>query len=129
MFLVFHELVQAERESLPGFNPAYMIDQSHMLKDTIEALLQTVDQLQIAYAKAHLVNQAALEAHQQSGDVLMAERALKDAFETDVRPIVAEARRRQGAAIAPIDAFRKSEYRRQVTASRGSAVTVRSTGL
>ena len=129
LFLVFHELVQAERESLPGFNPAYMIDQSHMLKDPIEALLQTVDQLQIAYAKAHLVNQAALEAHQQSGDVLMAERALKDAFETDVRPIVAEARRRQGAAIAPIDAFRKSEYRRQVTASRGSAVTVRSTGL
>lgn len=129
LFLVFHELVQAERESLPGFHPAYMIDQSHMLKDPIEALLQTVDQLQIAYAKALLVDQAALEAHQESGDVLMAENTLKRAFETDVRPIVAEARRRRGGATDPVAEFRLSGYRRQVTAARGDAVPVRSTGL
>ena len=55
LFLIFHELVLAKRERLPGFNPAYMIDQSHNLKDPIEALLQTVDQLQQAYAKACLV--------------------------------------------------------------------------
>ncbi len=95
LFLIFHELVLAERERLAGFRPAYMIDQSHNIKDPIEDLLQTVDQLQLAYAKAQLVDHAALTEYQESGDVLLAERALKDAFETDARPLVAEARRRR----------------------------------
>ena len=129
LFLIFHELVQAERESLAGFNPAYMIDQSHNVMDPIEALLQTVDQLQIGYTKAKLVDHVVLEAYQQDGDVLMAERTLKEAFETDVRPIVAEVRRRLGGAIDPIQAFRDSGYRRKVAASRGAAVPSRSTGL
>ena len=113
LFLIFHELVLAERERLAGFSPSYMIDQSHNIKDPIEDLLQTVDQLQLTYAKAHLVDHATLAAHQESGDVIMAERTLKDAFETDVRPLVAEARRRSGAAIDPVLAFRASGYRAQ----------------
>ncbi|HEX9108539.1 MAG TPA: TIM barrel protein [Longimicrobiales bacterium] len=120
LFLVFHELVQAEREHLAGFNPVYMIDQSHNLKDPIEAMLQTVDQLQQAYARAQLVDQAALTEFQQEGDVLMAERTLKDAFETDVRPLVAEARRRAGAALDPVAAFRASGYRAQKARERAS---------
>src|SRR5947207_15564532 len=68
LFLIFHELVLAERERLAGFRPAYMIDQSHNIKDPIEDLLQTVDQLQLAYAKAQLVDHAALAAYQESGD-------------------------------------------------------------
>ena len=119
LFLIFHELVLAERDTLPGFRPAYMIDQSHNLKDPIEAMLQTVDQLQLAYAKALLVNHDVLAAHQQSGDVLMAERTLKEAFETDARPLVAEARRRAGGALDPVTAFRASGYRAQKTAERG----------
>jgi L-rhamnose isomerase/sugar isomerase len=121
LFLVFHELVQAERERLPDFAPAYMIDQSHNIKDPLEDMLQTVDQLQLAYAKAQLVDQAALEAYQESGDVLMAERTLKEAFETDARPLVAEARRRSGAALDPIAAFRASGYRARKAAERASA--------
>ena len=118
LFLIFHELVLAERERLAGFRPAYMIDQSHNIKDPIEDLLQTVDQLQLAYAKAQLVDHAALTEYQESGDVLLAERALKDAFETDARPLVAEARRRAGAALDPVLAFRASGYRARVTAER-----------
>ena len=118
LFLIFHELVLAERERLTGFRPAYMIDQSHNIKDPIEDLLQTVDQLQLAYAKAQLVDHAALAAYQESGDVLLAERALKDAFETDARPLVAEARRRGGAALDPVLAFRASGYRARVAAQR-----------
>lgn len=118
LFLVFHELVLAECERLPGFQPAYMIDQSHTLKDPIEAMLQTVDQLQLAYAKAHLVDRVALEGYQDGGDVLMAERTLKAAFETDVRPLVAEVRRRAGGALDPVAAFRASGYRAQVAAAR-----------
>jgi L-rhamnose isomerase/sugar isomerase len=88
-----------------------MIDQSHNLKDPIEAMLQTVDQLQLAYAKALLVDHRALAGYQESGDVLMAERTLKEAFETDARPLVAEARRQAGAALDPVAAFRASGYR------------------
>ncbi len=130
LFLIFHELVLAAREQLAGFNPAYMIDQSHNLKDPIEALLQTVDQLQQAYAKACLVDHDALAAHQQSGDVIMAERALKQAYETDVRALVAEARRRSGGALDPVVAFRESGYRAQKAIERPSvASTERPTHL
>jgi len=118
LFLIFHELVLAERERLPGFDPAYMIDQSHNLKDPIESLLQTVDQLQQAYAKACLVSHDELASYQESGDVLMAERTLKRAYETDVRPLVAEARRRRGGALDPIAAFRASGYRARKAAER-----------
>jgi L-rhamnose isomerase/sugar isomerase len=124
LFLVFHELVLAEMERLAGFRPSYMIDQSHNLKDPIEAMLQTVDQLQQAYAKAQLVDRAALAEYQELGEVLMAERALKDAFETDVRPLVAEARRRAGAALDPVAAFRASGYRARKAAERGSGAYV-----
>ncbi|MDQ2667137.1 MAG: TIM barrel protein [Gemmatimonadota bacterium] len=123
LFLIFHELVLAAREKLAGFNPAYMIDQSHNLKDPIESMLQTVDQLQQAYAKACLVDHEALAAHQESGDVIMAERALKQAYETDVRVLVAEARRRSGGALDPIDAFRASGYRAQKAIERPAAVS------
>ena len=120
LFLIFHELVQAERERLVNFRPAYMIDQSHNLKDPIEALLQTVDQLQLACAKAWLVDAGALAHHQLAGDVLMAERTLKSAFEADLRPLVAEARRRKGAAIDPVAAFRASGYRARKASERSA---------
>jgi L-rhamnose isomerase/sugar isomerase len=98
-----------------------MIDQSHNLKDPIEALLQTVDQLQQAYAKACLVDHDELASHQASGDVIMAERTLKRAYETDVRPLVAEARRRRGGALDPVLAFRGSGYRAQKSVERPTA--------
>ena len=123
LFLVFHELVLAAEDEAE-FAPAYMIDQSHNLKDPIEALVQTVDQLQQAYAKALLVDRAALEGHQEAGDVLMAERTLKSAYESDVRPLVAEARLRSGAAADPIAAFRSSGYRARVASEREAGAYV-----
>ena len=111
LFLVFNELVDAVVEGVPGFDPAYMIDQSHNLKDPIEALLQTVEALQRAYAQALLVDRAALAHYQDENDVLMAERTLKRAYETDVTPLIAEARRQQGGAFDPVATFRASGYR------------------
>jgi L-rhamnose isomerase / sugar isomerase len=111
LFLVFNELVDAAKEGVPGFDPAYMIDQSHNLKDPIEALLQTVDNLQRAYARALLVDREALAAYQQANDVLMAESVLREAYETDVSALVAEARRRNGGALDPIATIRASRYR------------------
>ena len=112
LFLVFNELVDAARDAPEGsFRPAYMIDQSHNLKDPIEALLMTVENLQQAYAKALLVDRAALDHYQETNDVLMAEKTLKAAYETDVRALVAEVRRRRGGALDPVAAFRASGYR------------------
>lgn len=124
LFLIFNELVEAAGEGVEGFDPAYMIDQSHNLKDPIEALLQTVHELQRAYAKALLVDRAALTGHQDAGDVLMAEMTLKLAYETDVAPLVAEARRRLGGALDPIAAFRASGYRQEAAARRGTGAYV-----
>ena len=124
LFLVFHELALAAADAVQAgrsFAPAYMIDQSHNLKDPVEALLQTVDQLQQACAKAALVDHGALAGFQDAGDVLMAEQTLKAAFETDVRPLVAEARLRAGGAADPVAAFRASGYRDRVATERSAA--------
>lgn len=121
LFLVFNELVDAARDQVPGFDPAYMIDQSHNLKDPIEALLQTVHTLQAAYARALLVDRAALDGYQDANDVLMAEQTLRDAFEWDVRPLVAEARRLRGGALDPIRVFRRSGYREAMAEQRAVA--------
>jgi L-rhamnose isomerase/sugar isomerase len=116
LFLVFHELVDAARDprvgrSRPRFDPCYMIDQSHNLKDPIEDLMLSAVEIHRAQTKALLVDRAALAQHQESNDVVLAERALKDAFETDVEPVLAEVRRRRGASLDPLSVYRSSGYR------------------
>lgn len=118
LFLIFNELVDAEEEDLEGFDPDYMIDQSHNLKDPIEAFLQTADQLQKAYGKALLVDRDRLSTHRRKNDVLKAENTLKRAYETDIGPLVAEARHRQNGALDPVSAFRGSGYRKAKHAER-----------
>jgi L-rhamnose isomerase/sugar isomerase len=118
LFLVFNELVDASREQGEMFRPAYMIDQSHNLKDPIEALLQSVVALQNAYARALLVDRARLAECQESNDVIMAERTLTEAYETDVRPLTAEARLRSGGALDPVRMFRDVGYRDHVAQAR-----------
>lgn len=124
LFLVFNELVDAAVDNAFPTPPAYMIDQSHNIKDPIEALLQTVAELQRAYTKALLVDRKALAGYQEANDVLMAEQALKSAYETDVSPIVAEVRRRMGGAIDPIATFRASRYRQQMSTDRQSGTYI-----
>jgi L-rhamnose isomerase / sugar isomerase len=112
LFLIFNELVDAAHDPLlksrkPKFAPAYMIDQSHNIKAPIEDLIGSAVEIHRAYVKALLVNRKTLRYHQDRNDVTMAERVLKTAFETDVNPILAEARVRKGAAIDPILAYRQ----------------------
>ncbi len=124
LFLIFNELVDADASNAEGFSPDYMIDQSHNVKDPIEALLETVQELQRAYAKALLVDREALAGYQGENDVLMAERTLKEAYEFDVAPLVAEARRRLGAALDPVAAFRAAGYRNETAGARSGSVYV-----
>jgi L-rhamnose isomerase/sugar isomerase len=118
LFLVFNELVDAELEGVPGFDPAYMLDQSHNVTDPVESLMTSAVELTRAYVQAHLVDRGALEEAQGSCDALLALGALKRAFTTDVSPILAAARERSGGAIDPIAAYRASGYRRRKAEER-----------
>lgn len=121
LFLVFNELVDASKDGFaPGFQPAYMLDQSHAVTDPIESLIMSATELGRAYVQAHLVDREALAYHQEHNDALMALQALKEAFTCDVSPILAMARSRAGGAIDPVAAFRETGYRQaKVNERRG----------
>ena len=89
-------------ERVTGFDPAYMLDQSHNVTDPIESLMTSAVELVRAYLQAHLVDQAALDEAQQRNDALLALQTLKQAFTTDVAPVLAMARMRAGGAIDPL---------------------------
>ena len=119
LFLVFNELVEAERAHRLEAAPAYMIDQSHNVTDPIESLISSTVEITRAYAQALLVDRAALAAHQQANDAMLANQCLKRAFTTDVSPILAMARMHKGAAIDPLAAYRASGYRAECASRRG----------
>ena len=121
LFLIFNELVDAELGCVAGFDPAYMLDQSHNVTDPIESLIASAMELVRAYVQAHLVDRKALDQFQQSNDPLMALQTLKQAYTTDVGPILAMARARAGGAIDPIGAYRASGYRKQKVSERPAA--------
>ncbi|MBO0344049.1 L-rhamnose catabolism isomerase [Roseibium sp. CAU 1637] len=118
LFLVFNELVDAEKRQAPGFDPAHMLDQSHNVTDPIESLMVSAMEVQRAYAQALIVDRPALEGFQQENDALMATTTLKKAFRTDVEPILAMARVENGGAIDPVATYRSSGYRKKVAGIR-----------
>ena len=117
LFLVFNELVDAENK-LKNFNPAHMLDQSHNVTDPIESLMLSAIEVQRAYAQALLVDRTALLHFQETNDALMATQTLKQAFRTDVEPILAMARLQKGGAIDAVSAYRASGYRTNVAKER-----------
>lgn len=129
LFLIFRELV--EGMDARGMNHAkdlgWMIDASHNIKDPLEDLLQSVEAIQIAYAQALLVDDKALDEARESNDVVRAQEILQQAFRTDVRSVVAEARRRSGAAIDPLGAYRAMKVRDTLIGERGAVS--KATGL
>jgi len=126
LFLVFNELVDAELEKVPGFDPAYMLDQSHNVTDPLESLMTSAGEVVRAFVQAHLVDRAALGEAQERNDALAAHQALKQAFTTDVGPILAMARYRAGGAIDPVAAYRASGYRQRKAEERPAEVGRRS---
>jgi len=118
LFLVFNELVDAELSAVPGFDPSYMLDQSHNVTDPIESLMTSAVEVVRAYVQAHLVDRAALRHYQETNDAMMALQTLKDAFTADVGPILAMARHRAGGAIDPVAMFRASGYREKKATER-----------
>jgi L-rhamnose isomerase/sugar isomerase len=118
LFLVFNELVDAAQTGAAEFDPAYMLDQSHNVTDPIESLMTSAVTVQRCYAQALLVDRTALTAYQDSNDVLMAAQTLKQAFHTDVTPLLQKIRMEAGGAADPVMAYRASGYRKQMAAIR-----------
>jgi L-rhamnose isomerase/sugar isomerase len=124
LFLIFNELVDAELGNAPNFSPAYMLDQSHNVTDPIESLMVSAVELTRAYVQAHLVDRDALTEAQEKNDPLMALTTLKQAFTTDVSPILATAREGAGGAIDPIATYRASAYRQRKVEERPAQASI-----
>jgi len=120
LFLIFNELVKAELDRERPQTVAYMIDQSHAIKPKVEAMIQSVVHVQQVYCKALLVDREALAAAQLKNDVMAAEMILREAFETDVRPLLAHARLERGLPADPLQAYRDSGYLERVIRERSS---------
>ena len=118
IFLVFNELVDAELQEVDGFDPAYMLDQSHNVTDPIESLIESAAAVQRALAQALLVDRDALTAAQETNDALGAARLLREATQVDGEPIVRMVRAGEGGAIDPIAVYRASGYRKRQANAR-----------
>lgn len=118
-FLIYNELVKEELE--PRGNPAveYMVDQGFNTKKKIPGMLQTVLMIQTTYAKALCVDRRRLAEAQGNGDVVGAEQALLDAFNTDVEPLLRQVRAEMGVPETPLQAYLASGYQERIEQERG----------
>lgn len=128
LFLIFNELVEGMEDALSNNpSPAWMIDASHNLKDPLEDLLQSVEAIKIAYGQALLVDRSSLEEARELNDPVWAQEILQNAYRTDVRPLLAEARFLSGGSINPLGSYRKINVRQLLIKERGEKTI--STGL
>ena len=121
LFLIFNELVEGmdAKNMNHATDLAWMIDASHNVKDPLEDLLQSLEAIKIAYAKALLVDKKKLVEAQNNNDVVTAQEIIQQAFHTDVRPLVAEARLREGGALNPLSVYRNQKVREELIKERG----------
>lgn len=129
LFLIFNELVEGmnARNMNHAKDLGWMIDASHNVKDPIEDLLQSVEAIMLTYAKALLVDQTALAIARENNDVTQAQEILQEAYLTDTRPLVRQARLVSGGAIEPLILYRNENVRKKLIERRGEAG--RATGL
>ncbi|MFI0508862.1 L-rhamnose isomerase/sugar isomerase [Streptomyces canus] len=115
LFRIMYEVIRGG-----GFTPdvAFMLDQCHNIEAKIPAIIRSVMNVQEATAKALLVDRDALAVAQREGDVLEANAVLMDAYNTDVRPLLAEVREETGLDANPIAAYKRSGWAEKIVASR-----------
>jgi len=117
LFRIMHEVVKADAIR-PEAGVAFMLDQCHNIEPKIPGQIRSVMNVQEATAKALLVDAAALAAAQSAGDVLGANAVFMDAYNTDVRPMLAEMRADMGLDPDPYGAYRRSGYAERIVAER-----------
>ncbi|MFJ1844920.1 L-rhamnose isomerase [Streptomyces sp. NPDC088146] len=117
LFRIMHEVVKnGGLKSETNVN--FMLDQCHNIEAKIPAVIRSVANVQEATAKALLIDTAALGAAQQTGDVLAANGVLMDAYNTDVRPLLAEVCEELGLAKDPFAAYLASGNQERIAAAR-----------
>jgi L-rhamnose isomerase/sugar isomerase len=124
LFAIVREIATARSDpdtAASAESVAFMIDQSHNVEGKIDAMIQSVVNIQTAYAKALLVDAERLAAAQREGDVLGAHRIVMHAFETDVGPLIAELRKGQRLAPDPVEAFRSGGHAERLAEERGTS--------
>jgi len=124
LFRIMREIALAQDDPATAATAAavaFMIDQSHNIEGKIDAMVQSVMNIQTAYAKALLVDEDAVAAAQREGDVLGGHRLLLAAFETDVRPLLARLRAELGVEADPVAAFRSQGHAERLAQERGTA--------
>jgi L-rhamnose isomerase / sugar isomerase len=117
LFRILNEVVAADALRPEG-GIAFMLDQCHNIEPKLPALIRSVMNVQEATAKALLVDRAELAAAQQAGDVLGANAALMDGYNTDVRPLLAGLREEMGLDPDPVGAYLRSGYAEKIVADR-----------
>jgi len=117
LFRIMHE-VNINGGFDVGTPVSYVLDQCHNIEAKVPGQIRSILNVQEAVAKALLVDQTALKAAQQSGDVLLANDVLMDAYNSDVRPLLVEVRQEQGLDGDPMGAFKKSGYLAKIAAER-----------
>jgi L-rhamnose isomerase / sugar isomerase len=117
LFRIMFEVVKAGALA-PAAGVAFMLDQCHNIEPKIPGQIRSVMNVQEATAKALLVDAGALRAAQQAGDVLGANAVLMDAYNTDVRPLLAALREEMGLARDPYAAYLASGYAAGIAAAR-----------
>jgi L-rhamnose isomerase/sugar isomerase len=117
LFRIMHEVVKAGALR-PESGVAFMLDQCHNIEPKIPGQIRSVMNVQESTAKALLVDSPALEAAQDSGDVLGANAVLMDAFWSDVRPLLRGVREEMDLDPEPMAAFARSGYAERVAAER-----------
>jgi L-rhamnose isomerase / sugar isomerase len=117
LFRIMNEIVRGDALD-PSYGINFMLDQCHNIETKIPAIIRSVMNVQEATAKALLVDRDALAKAQNDGDVLEANAVLMDAYNTDVRPLLAEVRADAGLDPDPIGAYRRSGYQERIVADR-----------
>src|SRR3954467_1586017 len=117
LFRIMYEIVRGDALE-PAYGIAFILDQCHNIERKIPAIIRSVMNVQEATAKALLVDRAALSAAQQEGDVLEANAVFMDAYNTDVRPLLAEVRADAGLDPDPVGAYKRSGYDEKIIADR-----------
>ena len=117
LFRIMNEIVRGDALD-PSYGINFMLDQCHNIEQKIPAIIRSVMNVQEATAKALLVDRAALTQAQNGGEVLDANAVLMDAYNTDVRPLLAEVRADAGLDPDPVGAYRRSGYQEKIVATR-----------
>ena len=124
LFLIYDQISDAMGDPATrqtASNIVYMLDQSHNIEPSIEGIIQSLMNTQTAFAKSLLVDRAALAQAQAAGDVILANRIVMEAYETDVQPLLKKMRVDGGRQPDPLVSYRESGYAQRISAERAGA--------